>query len=95
MSHVAHPRITSPLNVRAIWLGLLALAAVATVTLVLVFSGEEASQGVSVSQPTPASSGLEASRPDESRVAAAVGAAASQPMTRPDESRTAAAISGD
>ena len=105
---------------RALWLGvLLALAAIATVVLVLALQAdspktagtgdvkaqpsaradggpEESSVAMSIGRPTPELS----TRPDESRIAAAVGGSyspsysSSLSSARPDESRIAAAISG-
>jgi len=95
MSHTTHPHIPLSQTVRdhrrlAI-AALAALMATTAVVLVLVI-GNDSSEPVSTPAQVSSQSGPQV-RPDESRVAAAVGTQPSNPMTaRPDESRVASAI---
>jgi len=91
MSHVTHPRITSHVHLsrRSAWVAaLLALAATAAVVLALAIGGDSA--GDTTSAATPAQPSLRAGGgPEESGVAASVGA---REAAGPSESATAAAI---
>jgi hypothetical protein len=97
MSQVTHPRLQPAGWVRAHRLvalaALLAVFATAAVLLVLAVGGNESTSSVS-SQPT--ADVRAGGRPDESRIAAAIGSAGdgSAAATRPDESAIASAISG-
>ena len=93
MSHVGNPTLSTRSQLRAHWVvavsALLALVAVAAVTLVLVIDNGASTTTSSVSKPQAA---LRSDRgPNESAVAAAVG---SQPSAGPDESSIAASIGG-
>lgn len=93
MSHVTQPRIQATAHAapaRALWIAaLLALAAIAAVTLVLALGDSSSSDGAPAAvgaQPSLRSDG----GPEESGVAGTVGAH----QSAPDESRVAAAIAG-
>jgi hypothetical protein len=112
MSQLSQPTISLPTHARprrAVWLAaLLALAAGATVVLILALGSDSSVNVAPISAQSsvrsdggPEESAVAAAigshpavGPDESRVAAAVGRGSSQSSTGPDESRTAASISG-
>ncbi|MEA2274785.1 MAG: hypothetical protein QOI98_3493 [Solirubrobacteraceae bacterium] len=95
MSQVTQPRTalrahTAPR--RAVWIGaVLALAALGAVVLVLALGGREPSHHAAGARVQPQAALRTDGGPEESGVAAAVGA---RPAAGPDESRIAAAISG-
>jgi hypothetical protein len=95
MSQVTQPSTAPHAHVgprRAVWIGaVLALAALGAVVLVLALGGGESSHHAGAAAVQPQAVLRTDGGPEESGVAAAVGA---RPAAGPDESRIASAISG-
>ena len=95
MSHVTQPALSARSQLRAHWIAalsaLLALLATAAVVLVLAIDGGSSGAGSSVAQHQQPALRADGG-PDETGVAAAVGAQ-SAPSAGPDESAIAASIS--